>query len=199
VSKYHDDTTEASDPGRVTLSRRRLASFRRDESLWQRARRRLSGDPFAELLDEHVRLRDSRAAVVVRMSPLLIAAYTDELDCVAMLSFSPSVAEQFTLRTEARLLTVNTYERRSAVVHDLVPGDAAYGRYQNFYPIIAEFLSDDSERMTRRKAEIAEPEWQRCASLGFEYVRLRPNVARDGSPFASARPAGLAKNVRLED
>lgn len=192
MSKYHDDTTKASDPGRVTLSPRRLASFRPHESLWQRARRRLSGDRFAELLDEHLRWGDSRAAVVVRISPLLIAAYTDELDCVAMLCFSPRVAEQFTLKTETRLLTVNTYERRSAIVHDLVPGDGAHGRYQNFYPLIAEFLSDDSERMTRRKAEIAELEWERCASLGFEYVRLRPNVARDGSPFASARPAGPA-------
>src|SRR5688572_27161776 len=111
MSKYHDDRTYASDPGRLTLSRRR---FRRLEPaarglrgwLW---RRLWGGAVLEEMLNEHLLLGDSRAACVISMDPLLVVAYTDELDCVAMLSFPSWLIEEHRLRLGSRLLTVNTY------------------------------------------------------------------------------------------
>jgi hypothetical protein len=61
-------------------------------------------------LREWVYHGDSRAAVVVSDLPLIVAAYTDELDCVALLRFP----DEYGLRVGARLLTANTYEWRDA-------------------------------------------------------------------------------------
>lgn len=190
MSKYHDDTTVASDPVAVRLARRRLAAWPRAESVLSRIARWIGGDEFAERIDEHLRLGDSRAAVVINCSPLLVAAYTDELDCVALLRFPVHFVDQFHLDVGTRLLTVNTYGTRAAVAADLIPGSGDQLRWQYFYPLIAEFLSDDSERIATRKAQITEAEWERCFALGRDYVRARPGVARDGSPFESFKPAG---------
>ena len=38
-----------------------------------------------------------RAAVVIAVKPLLIAAYTDELDCIAMLHFPEELAAEYAL------------------------------------------------------------------------------------------------------
>ena len=60
-------------------------------------------------LKEHLMYGDSRAAVVVSLSPLLVAAYTDELDCVAMLRFPDELVTEYKLVRYSRLLTTNTY------------------------------------------------------------------------------------------
>ena len=149
-------------------------------------------DSFAEMVDEHLREGDSRAAVVISCSPLLVAAYTDELDCVAILRFPSEFKNRFALQQGSRLLTVNTYYVLSSIAGDLIAGSGSFKRYQNFYPLIAEFLSDNSERIAQRKSQIAESEWDRCLLLGREYLVNRPGVVRDGSPFASFKPAGAA-------
>jgi len=47
-----------------------------------------TSDAKIEAISNHLKMGDSRAAVVISIHPkLVIAAYTDELDCVAMLQF----------------------------------------------------------------------------------------------------------------
>ena len=60
---------------------------------------------------EHLEHGDSRAAIVVSTYPaLLIAAYTDELACVAMLRLPKEpLVSKYSLLRGSRLLTVNTY------------------------------------------------------------------------------------------
>jgi hypothetical protein len=178
----------------MRLARERLKSWPRAGSAFAALERWLFGDKVADKLDEHLQIGDSRAAVVVSRTPLLVAAYTDELDCVALLGFPAQFLDRFGLNVGTRLLTVNTYWAMPQVAADLSAGPAELGRFQNFYPLIAEFLSDDSARIARRKAEIGEPEWERCLALGREYLTRRPGLARDGSPFHSARPAKLARS-----
>lgn len=69
-------------------------------------------------IERNLRCGDSQSAVVISTSPLLIAAYTDELDCVAMLRFQDSLnlVDHFGLRKGSQLLTVNYYSR-SLEVH----------------------------------------------------------------------------------
>jgi hypothetical protein len=138
---------------------------------------------------------DSRAAVVVSVAPLLIAAYTDELDCVALIRFPQELAQLYGLEVGSRLLTVNGYVRDEGVAKDLIPGPASYHRYGNFIPLIAEFLSEDGPRIEFRKQEIAEPEWQRARELGDAYLS-RPGLRyRDGRPLYSWFPAALAPDL----
>jgi hypothetical protein len=189
-SRFHDDGTRASNPGEIRLSADR---FYRLEPLtgglpasWvgQFATRK----EFEQMLDEHLRLGDSRAACVISVEPLLVGAYTDELDCIVLLSFPDWLVRDHDLKVGRRLLTVNTYGRGQRVAPDLVPGQRQLGRWVNFYPIIAEFVSDDIPRISARKAGIAEEEWRRCEQMGFESLQRFPNRWRNGSPFWSGKP-----------
>jgi tetratricopeptide (TPR) repeat protein len=140
------------------------------------------------MLDEHLRVGDSRAACVISINPLLVAAYTDELDCVALLVFPAWLVDEHDLKIGDRLLTVNTYSRGQRIVPDLDVGPRQQRRWVNFYPVIAEFVSDDGERIRKRKSEIDEEEWTRCDQMGRESLRRYPNRWRNGSPFWSAQP-----------
>jgi hypothetical protein len=132
---------------------------------------------------------DSRAAVVISLRPLLVAAYTDELDCVVPLEFPEEFVDQYGLRDGSRLLTVNTYRQLADDDPDLIPGPDCGLAWTGFQPLIAEFLSDDRERIERRKAEIAEAEWRRASAMGKAYLESRPGVWRDGRPGRSSVPA----------
>lgn len=92
------------------------------------------------------------------------------------------------LPLDARLLTVNTYYADDEMALDLVVGPGYLDRYTNFYPVIAEFYSDDLADIEARKKRIAEDEWQRCRDLGQAYLREFPDRHRDGSLLTSATP-----------
>jgi hypothetical protein len=131
---------------------------------------------------------------VMQTTPLLIAAYTDEFDCVAMLHFPRSCVPTRDLQPGTRLLTVNTYTLRLlGVARDLTPGPGDYRRYGNFAPLIAEFLSDDEQRITERKAQINEAEWNRTWSLGQEFLQQHGLKARDGRPMFCLKPVKLVR------
>ena len=140
-----------------------------------------------ETLKEHLMAGDSRAAVVMSTNPLLVAAYTDELDAVAILQFPDSLVKEHGLKVGSRLLTVNVYPQ--AKVPDMELGPKNLGRYGNFFPIIADFVTDAPQRVDQRKLTIAEEEWQRCQSMGEAYRRAHPTWIRNGSPLYSAVPA----------
>ena len=144
------------------------------------------------MLDEHLRLGDANAAVVLESTPLLVAAYTDELDCVAVLSFSARLSDLgIDLPVGSRLLAVNTYFRGVWCAQDLVPGPHSLQRWTNFHPVIADFLSDDMSLVAARKHELEEAMWTRCVALGRAYLTRRTYGFRDGSPYHSAIPAKL--------
>lgn len=199
VSKFYNDRIPASDPGRIRFS---AARYRQIEPAasgfvgWYN--RTLAGDDWEVRLAEHLQVGDSRAACVVSLEPLLIAAYTDELDCIAMLNFPTWLVTEHALRLQSRLLTVNsyffesqhaTYQPESPRASDLIPGSNDTKNYANFFPVIADFLSDDRQRIANRKSEILDDEWCRCIFLGFDYRERFPKRWRNGSPPWSWIPA----------
>lgn len=138
---------------------------------------------------------DSRAAVVVSLSPFLVACYCDDLDGVCVLQFCGDLAAEHGLRRGDHLLTVlnsNSILRRRAqpneIAPDLVQGIYANPYYVNFWPLIAEFLSDDMDVIAARKERISEEEYARCRSLGDEHIRRFQGAARDGRPDRSMWP-----------
>jgi hypothetical protein len=170
----------ASDPARVELSPERLfrlsPALRSDENAMKRTAYAL-------------REGDSRAAVVVSIKPLVVAAYTDELCAVALLQFPQWLAVEQQLKVGTRLLTLNMYLKGSDVVSDLVRGEGAEFNYRNFIPLIADFLGADQDRVEQRKAEISESEWERTVALGIEAMARARGRYRDGCPPNSGKPA----------
>lgn len=185
---FHDRNSLASHPGGLPVSEERLQRFCPD--LYAP-----NADPRSrQVIIEHMELGDSRAAVVMTLQPLLVAAYTDELDCVAMLCF-PDDAGDGSLEIGSRLLTVNTYVSSEAYSPDLVPGPRAVHRYKGFYPIIADFITTDAHRVQDLKSDIDEAEWERTRELGDAYLSIHPGMWRDGTPcrsHTSATPPGTA-------
>ena len=183
----------APSPGRLTLSDGKLRALRPDLYTLGQRLRELVGLEFPQrtYLREQLQHGDSRAAVVLATDPLLVAAYTDELDCVAILKFPVELVAEYRLQAGTKLLTVNTYRSEPEIDADLIPGPNATRNCSGFNPLIADFVSDDAERLKTRKQEIAKEEWQRTYRLGREYIKVRPGVARDGRPVHVGQPATL--------
>jgi hypothetical protein len=192
MSKYHDDSTSASDSVNVRLSEPKLQKLHPELYDERRANfaipwntRVLNADQAITMLAEHMHSGDSRAALVVRLAPLLIAAYTDEQDAILLLHFPAFLIAEHQLTPGTRLLTVNTYGRGSKMAPDLLPGPAAIPRWTNFYPVIAEFVSDDLPLITHRKSAIPDSEWQRTQQFAETHL-ARPNfTVRSGLPLRS--------------
>ena len=187
-----DHNIQASCPAEVWLSHAKLKKLLPElyslASKWIWRRRR---SYWLTYFEGHLFYGDSRAAVVVSTSPLLVAAYTDEIDCIALLRFDDSLVSEYELRIGSRLITVNRYYdiEDSGYESDLVPGAATTGRYGNFMPLIADFLTHDVERLAERKAEINEGEWVRTETLGQSYLAENFAHPRDGRPCWSQQRA----------
>lgn len=132
---------------------------------------------------------DSNPAVVVRKSPLLVAPYSPDLDCVVLLKFPDWVAQEYKLDVGSRLITVNTYmDRSTGVPADVTPGPNDDGQFGPFVPVIADFITDDTDTLNARKAQISDEEWDKVQFLGDEALKRKPLLVRDGRPSASGRP-----------
>ncbi len=195
-TKTLNDSASASDPGQIRLSRAKLRRFHPElyepRGLWRLLKRLSPMQRFWQTRrEEHLLYGDSRAAIVMATTPLLIAAYTDELDCIAMLIFPDELVHEYDLEVGSRLLTVNLYTIRGNLVADLEHGPASYHRYSNFGPMIAEFFSNDMARIKQRRSEIEETEWAHTQELAEAYLTKRGKRYRDGRPMCSMLPARL--------
>ena len=119
-----DESSPASHPAGLSLSDAKLRVLRPDLYRPLQRFRESVGlvYPQRTYLTEQLQHGDSRAAVVLSVSPLLVAAYTDEMDCVVILEFPNELAAEHRLREGSRLLTVNSYGDRDELQPDLIPG-----------------------------------------------------------------------------
>ncbi len=182
-------------PGKFRLSRERLRVLQPDffgwrGCLWKSFYKLLWRNSPQVQLEEHLIYGDCRAAAVVEISPLLVAAYSGELDCVVLLRFPDHFVGDYQLAVGKKLLTSNCY-------HDAVDfsGDWTQGpkkkpnRWTLFHPVIVDFLTDDKERLAYCKSLVEKDEWKRAFKMGLEYKSKHPGVARHGYPFRSDESA----------
>lgn len=112
-----------------------------------------------------------------------MAAYFRELDCVAILSYSPDFLDEFDLSDRSHLLGVNYYST-GAKHADLEFGPGRCTTWTGFHPIIAAFVTGDRDRLAEQKASVPEYLWDRTWELGRERIRTHPEVWRSGEPYA---------------
>ena len=202
MSETLHDTAVASHPARMPLSHAKLRKLHPE--LYTPLAKWIYRGRTAEWLHRigsHLFYGDSRAAVVVSTAPLIVAAYTDELDCVALLRFEDSLAKEYALEIGSRLVTANLYYdlEETGYESDLIPGPATTGRYGNFVPLIADFLTDNLDRLAKRKAEISEDEWLRTETLGQTYLMENFARPRDGRPCWCYEPAAKSEAPPLPE
>lgn len=176
-------------PARLELSLRKLRQFHRD--LFQADSLHYFDDEAKRRVDNIRELMwygDARAAVVVSTEPLLVAAFSAEIDCIALLRFPDKVGAAYRLQRHSKLLSVNGYSRGVAG-SDLTPGPYAGDRFHNFASLIADFLSDDRDQIRELKSSIEPSEWQRTIQLARLYLQDNGPMARNGLPLNSYRAA----------
>ena len=195
-SRMLDYGTVATRPGNVSLSRKKLLRIQPEVVAtlpnviaWLILRQVRVILAYKNYMREHLARGDSQPAVVVSVDPLIVAAYSGELDCVALLSFDPIFTKDYSLQVGSRLLSVNSYTSGSEVAPDLTAGPDQCHRWVNFTPFIADFLSDDMDRITERKRAIDESEWQKAMSMGLVALREHPDKVRNGQPVDCGGPA----------
>ena len=173
----------AANPGKVHLSFERLLRFHPDFFL-----ERDGFDPLEQsaLIAMRLLFGDTRAAVVMGVEPnLIVAAYSDDLDAVALLRFSAKHVEAHQLSVGSRLLTVNTYTSGAGLAGDLFAGPAPQSAaFCNFHPLIADFLTEDRERLAQLRQSISEMEWIRARALGQAALAAHCPT-RSGRPLRS--------------
>jgi hypothetical protein len=181
----------ASDAPVLTLSYERLQRLQprlMDAAGWVGEADRLS---WIESIRQTLAWGDSRAAVVVDAANSVVASYTDELDCVVLLQFDTAFGLVHGWQNGTRLLSVNAYfGRDKGLAPDLQPGPGDTGRSGNIWPLVADLLTNDHERLRERKRMILEDEWNRAGQLGRRLLAAEA-VPRDGRPLGSRRPAGV--------
>jgi hypothetical protein len=134
-----------------------------------------------DIIAEQMWLGSIHPAVVVSEDPGRIAAYSSDLDCVAIFGYTSAFLEEYRLRERSRLLTVNYYSQDQPHT-DLSFGPGKHTGWTGMHPIIADFLTADEERLEEQKAAIPDALWARTWSLGRERLRHHPEVWRIGRP-----------------
>ncbi len=191
MSKYMNDSTYASQPGAVRLDLQKLKVFKKElpfrDRLFQRWRRICPDDMQAE----HLGYGCCNPAVVIQTEPeLIVAAYSSDHDWVLLLRFSEHFVQQYSLKPKTRLLAINVYGDGNEMACDLENGpNHSDNGWVNFFPKIAEFMSNDEEKIRQHKQIVASPEeWQRTYELGCQLLSEGKTVPRNGNPYYAFRP-----------
>ena len=210
-TKVSKQASFASRPGLIPISQDRLKRIHpelwrlRPWMFWWRSHYKFDLMIRAQVA-EQLRYGLAEPAIVVRLEPLVIACYTEELDCVAHLIYmnktephpeygewypqglAQELVQRHRLQVGSRLLSVCTYWPMSQLGRyaiDLIPGPLARGVYCNFMPYIADFLTVHQQRVEERKRMIGDHEWKRCQELADDYkTHFVDNnfYPRDGRP-----------------
>jgi hypothetical protein len=146
----------ASDSGRFSLDEQKLRALFPDFE-W-------TADQLA-YLDEHLQLGDSRAAIVASVDPLVVSAYSDELDGVILVNFPDHLVKHYSLAVGDLLIASWVYPRSPQAPRDIVQGDHNLGRYNNGAPIVADFFSNSQDKIKKRKEGVSSAEWDRVLAL----------------------------------
>ena len=199
----------ASDPGCLTLDRDLLLAMEPELRgwrgwLWQARDRRHHTSRYVnsfDLVTEQLLRGDTRAAVVLTTQPtVLVAAYNDELDCVAGLEFPANFAQKFDLVPGTRLVGCCFFARTDeGVPGDLVPGPRWSQVFTDFDPIIGNFLSTDTDRLHQLASKISNEEWERAKQQGEDWlVRFRAGQVRPrrATPLWACAPSGRMRMLR---
>ena len=188
----------ASDPLGIDASVQRIRELRPDwfglRSIGLRLNGKISGhdrERWCQFLNWNTQRGDSRAAVVIQTHPLLVAAYSDDLHASVVLKFPDWLVERHRLEVGSRLVTINNYEPGKARAVDLPAVEGLQTSLTNFRPLIADFISDETTVIERRRKSIRNEEYELAYKLGEAYLRHNNDRCRRGTPLHSGFETNL--------
>lgn len=124
---------------------------------------------------------DTQPAIVCSAEPLLVAAYSDEMDAVVMLKFPSELVSMYDLRIGTRLVTSNYYApKNEPFAKDIFVGEDHSNNWNDFYPAVQLFLAKNDEKIKKRTELFNEEIWAKVEKLAADYLNEHPDTARDG-------------------
>lgn len=133
-----------------------------------------------EIVSKILKFGDTQPAVVVSTNPLLIAAYSDEMDAVIMLKFPTELAAQYDLAAGSRLTTSNSYLKGDKCADDIFPGTEFSCNYADFTPIVQLFIGKKDEKIKGKVDLFDASTWEKVKCKADEYTTAHPELCRDG-------------------
>jgi hypothetical protein len=179
-------TASAGNPGLFSLNKQKLKALR-PQLFWPQNILTNSSVDNPAAIEALLNDGDIQPAVVVSVRPLLVACYSDEMDAAVLLCFPDGLAGKYGLKEGSRLLTVNGYTAAFGA-RDIERGPGYCGRWKAFGPIVADFYTDDTVRLTAQKLQIPEELWAYVEQLGRKYMADRPGMARNGLAYRFRNP-----------
>lgn len=144
-----------------------------------------------DYLQEKIEFGDSNPAVVIETKPLIVAAYSGDFDAVVLLVFPKELVKKYKLKKKSRLVTVNTFDSKFPLAVDVFKGPNPSTNWANISPEIVDFISDDKNKIEKRKETVSEEWWEKVYELGLEHLNTRLHLLRDGRPLLSDWPFDL--------
>lgn len=178
MGNYVDSNTVAENAGGVRLSEEKFAQVR-DEILKLSFIKKMYCNKQFQRINDFMVHGDTQPAVVYSVNPLIISAYSDEMDGVVFLEFPDELAEMYNLRAGMRLVTSNVYKVGMKVSKDITVGSGYLKRYTDFTPIVQLFLTKDEDYSMKRTELFDEEIWKKVESLTAEYAHSG-NKPRNG-------------------
>jgi hypothetical protein len=170
---------EASDSGHFSLDQSKLNALFPDFK-WT--------DDQLGYLRDHLNRGDSRAAIVASVQPLVVAAFSDELDAVILIEFPDALVQKYKLSVGDHLVASWIYPRLRRPAPDIAIGERQLHGYNDGSPQVADFLSDSIEKLKQRKANITDHEWQRATTLAAAAMQRAQGHYRSCFPLLVWRP-----------
>lgn len=170
--------TYADHQASVKFSYKKYYSFR------NRINAKFSGRFYSDMQIERVTnalfYGDTQPALVVSIDPLLVAAYSDEMDAVIILRFPTEFVEKYDLTVGTRLTTSNVYFEGEQIASDIFIGAGYLHRWIDFMPIVQIFLGKGDDKIRAKVELFSEDTWNRVAVLAEQYIYEHPMLCRDG-------------------
>lgn len=169
MGKYVDSNTRAENAGNAELSKEKFKQIR-DKILKVSFISKMQYNNNFNRINDYMINGDTQPAIVYSVNPLIISAYSDEMDGVVFLEFPDVLAEMYNLKTGSRLVTSNIYKYGSKIAKDINIGSNYYNRYVDFTPIVQLFLSDNENYIKNRTELFSEEIWDKINYLTNEYA-----------------------------
>ena len=170
--------TQAENQAKVKFSYKKYYSFR--NRINATFPERFHSDMQIEFVSRTLFYGDTQPAVILSTNPLQIAAYSDEMDAVIVLSFPPEFVEKYNLVPGMRLTTSNMYFTGNEIAKDIFVGKNYCNHYVDFVPIVQLFLGKKDDKILAKTELFSEETWSRVMDQAQEYLREHPNFCRDG-------------------
>ena len=171
-------SAQAENPGKVKFSYKKYYSFR--NRINPTFASRFHSDMCIEAVTRALFYGDTQPALVMSVSPLTVAAYSDEIDGVLMLRFPEGLAERYSLYPGMRLTTSNVYFRWEEFPADVMIGENFCRRYNDFMPIVQLFIGKNDEKILAKAGLFSEDVWNRVSEKAAAYTEKHPDLCRDG-------------------